>query len=624
MSMNQQKRDPYQPLRQFVSLVELKCQELPRDIDHWIGMAEKHESTSKTYQNIIQSSVKPRKVYLTTLEKLHSSLMETIQIIEGKETIPNLDMQLDMPIETMIRKYLQLTKVLRESTENNQSFSQFFNTLLDRISFIRNDLNQTILRCSAGDINYKDAEHQVRVLEPSFEESLTAHIQHRKNRLSELTELVLQKVEMDVSVRQSIQDRKVMHSTLQMYLNHIESNPEFNELLPTLQYKIRKIISRPLDSILSKQQQEVDVATYELQQLLEPVQGKMNVRVPDSATSVHQLIQQALSQQEEMSRLKVNVMGAFKHLVSQMDQLFQFQPFTPVQAASVLGSAWMQHPLTSSESIRDFKGQLESVKKSDSYQKLMQCFGNQHVDESFKFVDEKMSEMADQLEINERVEALAKYNESPAIYNASEFCVEPTPQDPVKVRREIIHRAGYLMSIKSYIQELCDSVRAHLLLVYYEHSLNPESMNLNVKINEILNQISTEFYDRKNCDEAIDRQVFMASVKQVFEEICDSELEKNMAIFTLRQRIKALLQTLKETNKFSRKDIRKKIILEKNELKELLIETNIPRLKEFIHVLSKRSYVAIHDASIEKLSPLKKKLRTLIQQKVALEQVVVL
>ena len=194
MSMNQQKRDPYQPLRQFVGLVELKCQELPRDIDHWIGMAAKHESTSKTYQNIIQSSVKPREVYLTTLEKLHSSLMEAIQIIEGKETIPNLDIQLDMPIETMIRKYLQLTKVLRESTENNQSFSQFFNTLLDRISFIRNDLNQTILRCSGGDINYKDAEHQVRVLEPAFEESLTAHIQHRKNRLSELTELVLQKL----------------------------------------------------------------------------------------------------------------------------------------------------------------------------------------------------------------------------------------------------------------------------------------------------------------------------------------------------------------------------------------------------------------------------------------------
>ena len=33
--------------------------------------------------------------------------------------------------------------------------------------------------------------------------------------MTQLTEVVLQKVEMDVSVRQSIQDRHVMHSTLQ-------------------------------------------------------------------------------------------------------------------------------------------------------------------------------------------------------------------------------------------------------------------------------------------------------------------------------------------------------------------------------------------------------------------------
>ena len=65
---------------------------------------------------------------------------------------------------------------------------------------------------------------------------------------------------MDVSVRKSIQDRQVMHSTLQIYLNHVETNPDFSELLPTLQYKIRQIISHPLDSVVSKQQQEVDVA----------------------------------------------------------------------------------------------------------------------------------------------------------------------------------------------------------------------------------------------------------------------------------------------------------------------------------------------------------------------------
>tara|TARA_Y100000591_G_C21817475_1_gene691574 strand:- start:79 stop:1947 length:1869 start_codon:yes stop_codon:yes gene_type:complete len=622
MSMN--RHDPCKPLRHFIELVEAKCQELPKDIDHWIEMASKHEPNSKTHKNIIASSVKPREAYLLTLEKLHQQLVEGLGIIEGSDALIPNDIHLDMPVETMFRKYTQATKKLRHATENNQTFIQFFQSLLDRISFIRTDLNQTILRCSMGDLNYKDAEHQVRVLEPVLEESLEKHIANQKHAMEQLTETLIQKIEKDVAVRQSIQDRKVMHNTLQMYLAHIEDNPEFGELLPTLQYKIRQIVSRPLDSILSQQQQEVDVATYELQNLLEPVQGKMNIQLPDSATSVHQLIQQAISQQEEMGRLKMNVMGAFKHLVSQLDQMFQFQPLPPVQAASVLGAAWMQHPMTSSDSIREFKGQLDTVKKSDSYQKLMQYFGDRQVDESFKFVDDKMEEMAGQLEINERIEAMNRESNAPAIYNAADFCVSSPTLDPVKIRREIVHRAGYLMSVKAYIQQLCDSVKAHLYLVYYDHSLAPEKINLNARVNTVLNQISKEFYEKKNCDESIDRNVFMASVKQVFEEICDTELEKNMAIFAHRQRVKGLIQTLKETNKFSRKDIRKKIIAEKNELKQLLIETNIPRLKQFVNILSKGAYEGIHQASIEKIDPLKQKLRTLIQQKVALEQVVVL
>ena len=35
MSMNQKRHDPFQPLRQFLSLVEVKCDELPKDIGHW-------------------------------------------------------------------------------------------------------------------------------------------------------------------------------------------------------------------------------------------------------------------------------------------------------------------------------------------------------------------------------------------------------------------------------------------------------------------------------------------------------------------------------------------------------------------------------------------------------------
>ncbi len=624
MSMNQMRHDPSQQLRQFIELIDTKCKELPKDIEYWHDMASKHNAESRTYDNILESSIKPREVYLATLTKLYDSLKEALAILDGKEAITPPQISLDAPVETIIRSCLDLFKKLRDATENNQSFVQFFNTLIDRINYIRTDLNQTILRCSIGDMNYKDIEHYVRSLEPVLEENLETHITNQKNCLSVITEKLIQKIEMDVSVRKSIQDRQVMHSTLQVYLNQIESNPDFSELLPTLQYKIRQIVSHPLDSIVTKQQQEVDVAVYELQQLLEPVQGKTTVNVPDSATSVHQLIQQAVEQQQEMSRLKVNVMGAFQHLVQQIDQMFQFQPFTPVQAASVLGAAWMQHPLTSAQHIRDFKGQLSSVKKSDAYQRLMECFGNDSIDASFQFVDEKMNEIADQLEINERIEALKEVNQSPAIYKATDFCVDTTPVDPVKIRREIVHRAGYLMSIKTYIQQLCDSVRAHLYLVYYEHSLAPEKVNLNIKINHVLNQVSQEFYDRKNCDESIDKNVFMTSVKQVFEEICDSELEQNMAIFSQRKRIKGLIQTLKETNRYSRKDIRKKILNEKNELKQLLIKANIPRLKTFIDIISLKEYEGIHTESIQELNTLKQKLKSLIQQKVAIEQVVVL
>ena len=140
----------------------------------------------------------------------------------------------------------------------------------------------------------------------------------------------------------------------------------------------------------------------------------------------------------------------------------------------------------------------------------------------------------------------------------------------------------------------------------------------------MLNQISKEYYDRKNCDESIDRNVFMTSVRQVFEEICDTEIQMNMEIFSLRKRIKTLIQTLKETNKYARKDIRKKILNEKNELKRQLIKANVPRLKGFIDVLSSKEYEGVHMESVEQIEPLKLKLRSLIQQKVALEQVVAL
>ncbi len=624
MLMNQKCHDPFLPLHQFLELVEAKCNELPGDIDHWTQMAEKHEVESRTYQNIIQSSVKPREEYYSELKKVKEHILKALAIIEGKNQTGLPEINLDMPFETILRKYIEFTQEVSMVAEDSHSFSEFFKSLMDRITFIRKELSQTILRCSKGELNLKEIEHQLQVLEPELEGVIEEHILEKKGNLSSFTEQLVQKIELDVSVRQAIQDRHVMHSTLQAYLKQVESNNDFKNLLPTVQFKIRQIVSRPLDNILNEQQQEVDIATHELSELLEPVNGQTSINIPDSAASVHQLLQQAVNKTEEMNRLKVNVMGAFKHLVTQLDQLFQSQPLPPVQAASVLGAAWMQHPLTSPENIRDFKGQLDLIKKSDSYVKLTQYMGGSRVDESFRFIDLKMNEMVEQLEMNERVQSIKADEELPVLMNATELSVKTETVDPQKVRQLIMDRRSYLTAVKSYVAQLSDSIKAHLLLVYYEHSQNPESINLNEQTQYVLNKISAEFYDRKNTDEAIDKGVFMNTVKSVFDEICDHEMEKNLQIFELRQQIKGLLKTLKRTNPLARKTIRKKLNEERKKLKLKFIQINAPRLKSFIDTLSNNTYASIHLSSIEKVDELQVKLKTLVQQKLAIEQVNIL
>ena len=624
MSMNQKRHDPFQPIRHFYELVETKCDELPSDISHWKEMASQHEEESKTHKNIIQSSVKPREAFLIELKQVKNQMQKALDVIDSEKGVKLPEINLDMPFETIMRKYSEFTQELSSVAENSQSFAFFFKDLMSRILFIRTDLSQTILRCSTGEINLKEVEHQLKVLEPELETIMEEDILEKKGYLSTFTEQLIQKVELDVSVRQAIQDRHVMHSTLQTYLKQVDSNTDFKKLLPTIQFKIKQIISRPLDNILSEQQHEVDIAKHELVHLIEPVGGQTAINVPDSVSSVHQLLQQAVNKTEEMNRLKVNVMGAFKHLVTQMDQLFQSQPLPPVQAASVLGAAWMQHPLTSPESIRDFKGQLDVIKKSDSYIKLSQYMGESRVDESFRYIDLKMNEMAEQLEMNERVESMKVEEDLPVLVNATDVSVQTNAIDPFKVRKEIMARMGYLSTIKTYIKQLSDSIKAHLLLVYYEHSLNPEKVNLKLRTNAVLNQISAEFYDRKNTDESIDKHVFMNAVKAVFDEICDVEMEKNIQIFELRNQIKSLFKTLRQTNPMARKTVRKKLINQRKELKLKLIEINAPRLKLFVDTLSESTYENIHLESLEKVEDLKEKLRRLVQQKLAMEQMQVL
>ena len=55
-----------------------------------------------------------------------------------------------------------------------------------------------------------------------------------------------------------------------------------------------------------------------------------------------------------------------------------------------------------------------------------------------------------------------------------------------------------------------------------------------------------------------------------------------------------------------------------------MIEINAPRLKLFVDTLSESTYENIHLESLEKVEDLKEKLRRLVQQKLAMEQMQVL
>ncbi|MEK9727042.1 MAG: hypothetical protein VW397_02920, partial [Candidatus Margulisiibacteriota bacterium] len=205
--MNQSCHDPFQPLQQFLELVEAKCNELPNDIEHWNQMANKHDLESRTHLNIIQSSVRPRESYLNELLKVKAHIHQAMDIIEQKDVAALPEINLEMPFETILRKYTEFTKEVSVIAEDSHSFSDFFKGLMDRIGYIRTELAQAILRCSKGEINLKEIEHQFKVLEPELESVIEEKVLEKKGSLSALTEQLIQKIELDVSIRQAIQDR---------------------------------------------------------------------------------------------------------------------------------------------------------------------------------------------------------------------------------------------------------------------------------------------------------------------------------------------------------------------------------------------------------------------------------
>ena len=97
------------------------------------------------------------------------------------------------------------------------------------------------------------------------------------------------------------------------------------------------------------------------------------------------------------------------------------------------------------------------------------------------------------------------------------------------------------------------------------------------------------------------------------------ELEKNMDIIQQKKRLKQLIELLKTSAKSTRKDIRRRINEVKTSLDQLIIDTNIPRLRFYISTLADPQYINIHNESIQTLDDAQKDLRVLLQQQVAIK-----
>ena len=93
-----------------------------------------------------------------------------------------------------------------------------------------------------------------------------------------------------------------------------------------------------------------------------------------------------------------------------------------------------------------------------------------------------------------------------------------------------------------------------------------------------------------------------------------------MDIASKKQGVKKLMQQLRETKKSARRDVKRKILSEKVAIEQLIIDTNIPRLRHYISTMAKPEYSIIHIEARDQLPDLQKTLRKMIQHSVALKE----
>ena len=121
--------------------------------------------------------------------------------------------------------------------------------------------------------------------------------------------------------------------------------------------------------------------------------------------------------------------------------------------------------------------------------------------------------------------------------------------NPDDARQAIIERSRYLLFVKEYVAQLCEVVRAQLYYLFYLHSIDSKSMNIKYRVRQTLNHVVETFMNMENLDFKVDRDVLLNAAKNVFFEMSDIEMEKNLDIVQQKKVVRDLMVVLYQTKK---------------------------------------------------------------------------
>ena len=131
MSKKVEGHDPIGTLTHFIQLMDKKCQELPHDIAHWQKIASGHDIKSQAYHNVVGSSVKPREEYLAELRLVKEKCLDIKAMATPPDAIAPVIYSVDMPIETLLRRFGETKDVLKKYTDKNHALDPLFHSAIE-------------------------------------------------------------------------------------------------------------------------------------------------------------------------------------------------------------------------------------------------------------------------------------------------------------------------------------------------------------------------------------------------------------------------------------------------------------------------------------------------------------